>query len=90
MTTTKRSSDSTILRWSIRALFPTAFRKAACSTVCRLKRQTGGHRVFIFDHTIRRTPPEGAVVPDTPQSRQPVSRVHVDVRPPILVLEISR
>jgi len=43
-----------------------------------LKKQTGAHKVTIFDHTIRRRPKEGTVVPDTPSSRQPVPRCHVD------------
>ena len=35
----------------------------------------------IFDHTIRRHPPKGTVVRDTPSTRMPVNRVHVDQTP---------
>jgi len=44
-----------------------------------LKDRTGASRVVFFDHTIRKPhPPE---VPETPQTRRPVSRVHVDQTP---------
>lgn len=46
-----------------------------------LKKRTGAHTVQIFDHTVRRLPPKGVEVPDTPETRQPVSRVHVDQTP---------
>jgi len=43
-----------------------------------LKKKTGAHTVHIFDHTVRRLPPKGVTIPDTPETRQPVSGVHVD------------
>lgn len=46
-----------------------------------LKKKLGAHTVQIFDHTVRRLPPPGENVPDTPEHRQPVSRVHVDQTP---------
>ncbi|ROT34486.1 hypothetical protein SODALDRAFT_318414 [Sodiomyces alkalinus F11] len=39
-----------------------------------LKDVTGASRVFIFDHTIRRPPPES----ETKSNRGPVQRVHID------------
>ena len=44
-----------------------------------LKKATGAHRVVLFDHTIRRHHPDDT--PDTPQTRRPVSRTHVDQTP---------
>ncbi|KAI0662216.1 hypothetical protein C8Q70DRAFT_909721 [Cubamyces menziesii] len=41
-----------------------------------LKKVAGAKRVFIFDHTIRRKPQEGAKL--GPQYRGPVERVHID------------
>jgi len=55
-----------------------------------LKEQTGAHKVTIFDHTIRRRPPPGEEVPDTPDTRQPVSRVHVDQTPESAVKRVRR
>lgn len=55
-----------------------------------LKKVTGGHRVFIFDHTVRRLPPPGVEVPDTPSTRQPVSQVHVDQTPTSAVARVRR
>ncbi|ORY75944.1 hypothetical protein BCR35DRAFT_332941 [Leucosporidium creatinivorum] len=46
-----------------------------------LKNVTGASKVIIFDHTIRRGEKEGEETPDTPESRKPVSRVHVDQTP---------
>jgi len=47
-----------------------------------LKERLGAHRVVIFDHTIRRNRTSNeANIKDTPDSRQPVSRVHVDQTP---------
>ena len=43
-----------------------------------LKKFTGAYKVVIFDHTIRRAIP-GQV--DTPSSRGPVGRVHIDQTP---------
>lgn len=37
-----------------------------------LKKVTGGSKVIIFDHTIRRGEKKGEETPDTPQSRKPV------------------
>lgn len=37
-----------------------------------LKKVTGGSRVIIFDHTIRRGDPPGVTTPDTANSRKPV------------------
>ncbi|GAA6045680.1 7alpha-cephem-methoxylase P8 chain related protein [Rhodotorula toruloides] len=45
------------------------------------KREFGATRTIIFDHTIRRTEPEGKETPDTPSNRKPVARVHVDQTP---------
>ena len=42
---------------------------------------TGASRVHIFDHTIRRVEPPGQETPDTPESRKPVAKVHVDQTP---------
>ncbi|CAF1145430.1 unnamed protein product [Adineta steineri] len=44
-----------------------------------LKRATGANHVVFFDHTIRKTRP--GIVSDTPSTRQPVLRVHVDQTP---------
>jgi len=41
-----------------------------------LKELTGASRVIFFDHTIRRRRPDQ--IGDSPETRQPVSRVHVD------------
>ncbi|GAA6005087.1 hypothetical protein JCM11491_002575 [Sporobolomyces phaffii] len=46
-----------------------------------LKKVTGGSKVIIFDHTIRRGEKKGEETPDTPQSRKPVQIVHVDQTP---------
>ncbi|GAA5906274.1 uncharacterized protein JCM6883_005501 [Sporobolomyces salmoneus] len=46
-----------------------------------LKKVTGGSKVIIFDHTIRRGEKQGSETPDTPQSRKPVQIVHVDQTP---------
>ncbi|KAM0751296.1 hypothetical protein T439DRAFT_325444 [Meredithblackwellia eburnea MCA 4105] len=46
-----------------------------------LKKVTGATRVFIFDHTIRKVELPGHETPDTPQSRKPVARVHIDQTP---------
>ncbi|GAA5946142.1 hypothetical protein JCM3765_000133 [Sporobolomyces pararoseus] len=46
-----------------------------------LKKVTGGSKVIIFDHTIRRGEKPGEETPDTPQSRKPVQAVHVDQTP---------
>lgn len=53
-----------------------------------LKKVTGGHRVAIFDHTVRRI--LGDDVPDTPDTRQPVSMVHVDQSPTSAVARVRR
>ncbi|KAJ8474979.1 hypothetical protein ONZ51_g6856 [Trametes cubensis] len=42
-----------------------------------LKRETGGKRVLIFDHTIRRHPEKDGTLPRN-QIRGPVERVHID------------
>lgn len=39
---------------------------------------TGASRVILFDHTIRRAEAPGCETPDTPDSRKPVARVHLD------------
>ncbi|GAA5936262.1 uncharacterized protein JCM15063_002762 [Sporobolomyces koalae] len=46
-----------------------------------LKKVTGGTKVIIFDHTIRRGERAGEETPDTPSSRKPVTAVHVDQTP---------
>ncbi|GAA5886558.1 hypothetical protein JCM16303_006608 [Sporobolomyces ruberrimus] len=46
-----------------------------------LKKVTGGSKVIIFDHTIRKGEKKGEETPDTPQSRKPVQGVHVDQTP---------
>lgn len=38
------------------------------------KREFGATRTIIFDHTIRRTEPEGKETPDTASNRKPVAR----------------
>jgi hypothetical protein len=43
-----------------------------------LKGSLGAHTVQIFDHTIRRLAPIGVTIPDTPSTRQPLHKVHVD------------
>lgn len=43
-----------------------------------LKDVTGASKVFIFDHTIRRPPPESANGDATAALRGPVQRVHID------------
>ncbi|GAA5901161.1 hypothetical protein JCM8208_002292 [Rhodotorula glutinis] len=45
------------------------------------KKQYGASRVIIFDHTIRRGEKPGEETPDTPTSRKPIPRVHVDQTP---------
>ncbi|KAG0147544.1 hypothetical protein CROQUDRAFT_655931 [Cronartium quercuum f. sp. fusiforme G11] len=49
----------------------------------------GAHRVHIFDHTIRRQDNSGTI-PDTPSTRQPVQRVHVDQTPASAVARVHR
>lgn len=44
-----------------------------------LKRVTGADQIIFFDHTIRRARPDQ--VDDTPATRQPVLRVHIDQTP---------
>ncbi|KAH8919101.1 hypothetical protein BT69DRAFT_1353375 [Atractiella rhizophila] len=55
-----------------------------------LKKQFNAHTIHIFDHTVRRTPPVGTVVKDTPETRQPVSRVHVDQTPESAIARVHR
>jgi hypothetical protein len=43
-----------------------------------LKDVTGASKIFIFDHTIRRQPPEQEVTDRNAQRRGPVQRVHID------------
>eukprot|EP01117_Protostelium_nocturnum_P000179 TRINITY_DN10251_c0_g1_i1.p1 TRINITY_DN10251_c0_g1~~TRINITY_DN10251_c0_g1_i1.p1 ORF type:complete len:291 (-),score=72.42 TRINITY_DN10251_c0_g1_i1:18-890(-) len=43
-----------------------------------LKKVTGGNRVFVFDHTIRRRTANSLDARGTESTRQPVHRVHVD------------
>ncbi|KAL8286697.1 hypothetical protein RQP46_004225 [Phenoliferia psychrophenolica] len=50
-------------------------------TTALFKRVTGASRVIIFDHTIRRVEAPGCETPDTPDSRKPVARVHIDQTP---------
>jgi len=54
-----------------------------------LKNVTGAHRVFIFDHTIRRRIPGQESNPAAPQ-RQPVQRVHVDQTTPAAFNRVKR
>jgi len=44
-----------------------------------LKKYTGASRVVFFDHTIRKRQPEGTI--PSPQTREPVLRVHSDQTP---------
>ena len=46
-----------------------------------LKNVTGASRVIIFDHTIRRVERPGEETADTPESRKPVAKVHIDQTP---------
>ncbi|KAI5479264.1 7alpha-cephem-methoxylase P8 chain related protein [Pseudohyphozyma bogoriensis] len=46
-----------------------------------LKKVTGATRTIIFDHTIRKKERPGHETPDTPQSRKPVTQVHIDQTP---------
>jgi len=55
-----------------------------------LKKQTGAHKVTIFDHTIRRQTLTQLGVEDTPETRQPVSRVHVDQTPESAIRRVRR
>lgn len=53
---------------------------AECERI--VKSVTGCSRVIIFDHTIRRSPlPGAAPIADTPDSRLPVAKVHLDQTP---------
>jgi len=54
-----------------------------------LKKFTGAHRVFIFDHTIRRRIPGKENDPTSPQ-RQPVLRVHIDQTTPAAYNRVTR
>ena len=53
-----------------------------------LLQQTGASRVVFFDHTVRRKYPEH--VPETPQTRKPVQRVHVDQTPASAHVRVAR
>ncbi|KAK4703823.1 hypothetical protein P7C70_g2388, partial [Phenoliferia sp. Uapishka_3] len=51
-------------------------------TIDLLKKVTGATHVVIFDHTIRRYEPSSSPqTADTPNSRKPVSKVHLDQTP---------
>ena len=53
-----------------------------------LLQRTGASRVVFFDHTVRRRQPEGVI--ETPQTRKPVQRVHVDQTPASAHVRVAR
>ncbi|KAF8886859.1 hypothetical protein CPB84DRAFT_1749842 [Gymnopilus junonius] len=53
-----------------------------------LKKLTGGTRVEIFDHTVRRRRP--GQIDDSPDRRQPVSQVHIDQTNKAAVVRLER
>ncbi|KAL8293538.1 hypothetical protein RQP46_000239 [Phenoliferia psychrophenolica] len=50
-------------------------------TIDLIKTVTGASKVIIFDHTIRKVERPGEETPDTPDSRKPVAKVHIDQTP---------